>query len=291
MTHVWRVRGRDIVLDRPIVAGILNITPDSFSDGGQFTSMETAIAHAGRMIQEGADIIDVGGESTRPQGAVAVTASEELRRVLPVIEALRSEHPDTLLSIDTVKSDVAEAAMQAGVSIVNDVSGFRLDDRMAACCAEYGAGVVLMHSRGSVSEMGTYALADYGHDAIAEILSELDACVRVAEAGGVRRDAIAVDPGIGFAKRPEQSIAMLAALPRLAAWGLPIFVGVSRKRFVGEITAVMNPVERVHGSVGAAVAALTRGARIFRVHDVKATRHALDVAWAIADAAEHGETR
>jgi dihydropteroate synthase len=291
VTQIWRVRGGRIALDRPIVAGILNITPDSFSDGGQFTSVQTAIEHAGRMIRDGADIIDVGGESTRPQGAVPVTADEEMKRVLPVIQELHRLHPDTVLSIDTVKSEVAEAALDAGVSVVNDVSGFRLDPRMAKCCATYAAGVVLMHSRGTVSEMGTYAWADYGSDAITEILAELDECVRVAEAAGVERSAIAVDPGIGFAKRPEHSIAMLAALPRLAEWGLPIFVGVSRKRFVGEITGVMNPAERVHGSVGAAVAALTRGARIFRVHDVKETRHALDVAWAIADAAEHGAAR
>ncbi len=277
----WHVRGQIIVLDRPIVAGILNVTPDSFSDGGRFVSPSAALAHARHMLAQGADIIDIGGESTRPQGASPVSVSEEIARVVPVIEALVGTHPDAVLSIDTVKSEVADRALQAGVHIVNDVSGFRLDPAMAEVCSRHRAGVVLMHSRGGVSDMGTYESAKYGGDPVGEILDELQACVRVAEQGGVERRAIAVDPGIGFAKRTEHSLAMLAGLPRLAAWGLPVYVGVSRKRFIGEITGVTNAAERVHGSVGAAVAALARGARVFRVHDVGPARQGLDVAWAI----------
>ena len=277
----WHVRGQIIVLDRPIIAGILNVTPDSFSDGGRFESPSAALAHAQHMLAQGADIIDIGGESTRPQGASPVSVDEENMRVLPVIDALARVHPDAVLSIDTVKSEVADRALLAGVHIVNDVSGFRLDPAMAGVCARHRAGVVLTHSRGDVSDMGTYQSARYGDDPVDEILGELQACVRAAEDGGVDRRAIAVDPGIGFAKRSEHSLAILAALPRLAAWGLPVYVGVSRKRFVGEITGVPNAAERVHGSVGAAVAALARGARVFRVHDVGPARQALDVAWAI----------
>ena len=283
---IWKVRGRELSIDGPIIAGILNVTPDSFSDGGRFTSVQVAADHASRMIDEGADIIDIGGESTRPQGATPVSAEEEIARVLPVIEAIARAHPDVVLSIDTVKSDVAHRALEAGVHVVNDVSGLRLDPMMGERCAAARAGVVLMHSRGTVSEMGTYQWADYGDDPVSEILAELRVSVKVAEDAGVARDAIAVDPGIGFAKRPEQSLAMLKSLPRLVDWGMPVFVGVSRKRFVGEITGVSNPADRVHGSAGAAVAALMRGARIFRVHDVRASRHALDVAWAVESAGD-----
>ena len=287
----WQVRGRTISLDRPILAGILNVTPDSFSDGGRFTSVDAAVERASEMIADGADIIDVGGESTRPQGASPVSADEELDRVLPVIEALAHCHPDVILSIDTVKSAVADAALKAGAHVVNDVSGFRLDSGMAAVCARHEAGVVLMHSRGSVSEMGTYKFADYGADPVAEILGELDACVRFALDAGIARESISVDPGIGFSKRSKQSLAMLAALSRLVAWGYPVFVGVSRKRFIGEITGVTTPAERVHGTVGAAVAAFVRGVHVFRVHDVAPARQALDVAWAIERADEHGAAR
>jgi dihydropteroate synthase len=276
----WRIAGRAITIDRPIVMGVLNVTPDSFSDGGRFASLDAAVARAETMVAEGADIIDVGGESTRPQGARPVDVDEELRRVLPVLRELRRALPETPVSVDTVKADVASAALEEGARIVNDVSGFRLDPRMAEVCASSGAGVVLMHSRGGVSEMATYAVALYD-DVVDEALAELRARVRAAEEAGIAEESIVVDPGLGFSKRSEHSLAMLAALPRLAAWGYPVVVGASRKRFVGEITGVTEPAERVHGTTGANVAALERGARIFRVHDVRAARHALDVAWAI----------
>ena len=276
----WRVRGRVLALDRPLVMGILNVTPDSFSDGGLFFSPDDAVAQATRMIAEGADIVDVGGESTRPQGAVPVDAKEELRRIIPVVAELARAHPDIAISVDTVKVSVAAAALDAGAHIVNDVSGFRLDPRMGEICAEASAGVVLMHSRGGVSEMGTYVHAIYD-DVVREVLSELRQRVTAACDAGLAGESIAVDPGIGFAKRAEHSLALLAALPELAEWGHPVTVGVSRKRFVGEIAGMEGTAHRLHGTVGANVAALDRGARIFRVHDVAPHRQALDVAWAI----------
>lgn len=279
----WRLRRTELTLDRPRILGIVNVTPDSFSDGGTFLAPDAAIAHAERLVAEGADVLDVGGESTRPQGATPVTAAEELRRVMPVIEGIRSRLPAVPVSIDTVKAVVAEAALDAGAEIVNDVSGLRLDPRMAQVCATRGAAVIIMHSRGGVSDMATFAHAVYD-DVVSEVIEELGAQLRVAERAGIAADRIAVDPGVGFAKRGEQSLAVLAALPRFAALGRPVVVGVSRKRFVGEITGVRAPHERVYGTTGANVVALTRGARLFRVHDVRAAREALDVAWAVLQA-------
>ncbi len=280
MALTWTVRDREIVVDRPVVMGILNVTPDSFSDGGLHYAAERAVERALEMIAEGADIVDVGGESTRPQGATAVSAQEEIDRVIPVIEGIARSAPEAVLSVDTVKHDVAAAAIAAGVHIVNDVSAFRLDERMPALCAEHGVGVVLMHSRGDVSSMATYEHARYANT-VDEVLAELGRQVAVAESAGVTRDHIAVDPGIGFSKHSAESLQMLACLERVVAWGLPVLVGASRKRFIGELTGRKTPRERVFGSVGAAVSAYDRGARIFRVHDVVATREALDVAAAI----------
>ncbi len=279
-SSVWQIRGRVLRLDRPLIMGIVNVTPDSFSDGGRYLSVGAARAHAARLIAEGADILDVGGESTRP-GAEPVRTDEELRRVLPVIRTLAAERPDLVLSVDTVKAAVAEAALEAGAHIVNDVSGLRLDGEMARVCAVSGAGVVIMHSRGGVNDMATYEHATYAGDVLDDILGELAERVRAAEMAGIAPSAIAVDPGIGFAKRSEHSVRVLACLERLAAWGHPLVVGVSRKRFLGGITGETNPAQRISGSVGAAVMAFDRGAQVLRVHDVAATRHALDVAAAI----------
>ncbi len=270
-----------IPLDRPVVMGILNVTPDSFSDGGRFFSADDALDRAESLVGEGADIIDVGGESTRPQGATPVDADEEGRRVLPVIATIRRRFPETVVSVDTVKSDVAERALAEGASIVNDVSAFRLDARMPEVCARAGAGVVLMHSRGGVSDMATFEHATYGDDVVGDVLGELLPRAEAAQRAGIRRQAIVLDPGIGFSKRSEHSLAILAGLPRIADTEYPVLVGVSRKRFVGEITAVPEPADRLHGTTGANVMALALGARIFRVHDVAAARQALDVAWAI----------
>ena len=278
---VWRVRGRDVRLDRPFVLGVVNVTPDSISDGGRFATAADAVRHGVQLAEEGADGLDVGGESTRPQGARPVDAAEERRRVVPVIAALRERLPGTVISVDTVKAETAAAALDAGADVVNDVSGFRLDPALAALAAERGAGVVLMHSRGGVSDMATFAHAEYGADVVEEVAAELGESVSRARAAGVRDEAVVLDPGIGFAKRSEHSLALLAALPRLARLGFPLLVGVSRKRFVGELSGVAEPAARLHGTVGPNVAALARGARLFRVHDARAHREALDVAWAV----------
>jgi dihydropteroate synthase len=284
MPSYWRVRSRKIPIGKPLVFGILNVTPDSFSDGGKFDALESAIGQAQRMVDEGADGIDVGGESTRPQGAEPITTGEELRRVIPVLSAIRPSFPDLLLSIDTTKSEVARAALDAGVDAINDVSGFRIDPHIGEIAASEGAGVVLMHSRGGVAEMGTYRHAEYGDDVVAEVLDELRRSVQLALSLGITREAIVVDPGIGFAKRSEHSLQVLAELDRVVALGFPVMVGVSRKRFIGELSGVHSAAERVAGTVGANVAALMRGAKLFRVHDVAPNRQALDVAWGIRQA-------
>ena len=275
----WRVRSRVLVLDRPFVMGIVNVTPDSFSDGGRLTSADQAVAHARRLVAEGADIVDVGGESTRP-GATPVDAAEERRRVVPVIAELRRGDPDVVISVDTVKGETARAALDAGADIINDVSGLRLDPAMGRVIADAGAGVVLMHSRGDVGDMARYDRATYG-DVVADVRAELTRCLDAARAAGVPDECIALDPGIGFAKRAGDSLAILDGLPALHALGRPLVVGVSRKRFIGDLTGVAEPAQRVHGTTGANVAALARGARVFRVHDVRAAREALDVAWAV----------
>ncbi|MEP6731897.1 MAG: dihydropteroate synthase [bacterium] len=281
MPAQWSVRGREVSLEHPLVMGIVNVTPDSFSDGGYYFSPAAALAHAAKLLSEGADILDIGGESTRPQGAEMVSADEEMRRVLPIVRALAVERPDALISVDTVKSSVAEAAIEAGAHIVNDVSGMRLDPEMATVCAKREVGVVLMHSRGGVEDMAMYTHAVYAGDPLDEVLDELRERVENALNHGIERKRIAIDPGIGFAKRSEHSLRLLGCLGRFAEWGLPIMVGVSRKRFIGEITHVNESSRRVFGSVGAAVASYHRGANIFRVHDVAATRQAVDVAAAI----------
>jgi dihydropteroate synthase len=284
----WRHATGGLTLDRPRILGIVNVTPDSFSDGGRLATPDDARRHVDRLIAEGADVIDVGGESTRPQGARTVDAEEERRRVVPVVAAVRRDHPETPISVDTTKAAVAYAALDAGASIVNDVSGFRLDESMASVCAASGAGVVLMHSRGDVASMATYAHATYGDDPVGEVIAELRGAVERAMTAGVSRDRMALDPGIGFSKRSVLSIAMLSDLPRLVDVGYPVLVGASRKRFLGEITGVADAAERGSGTVGANVAALERGALLFRVHDVKPSRDALDVAWAIMHGAIGG---
>jgi dihydropteroate synthase len=277
----WNIRGRAIELDRPLVLGVVNVTPDSFSDGGEHFGVSAALEHAGRMLEEGADILDVGGESTRPQGATPVSKKEELDRVIPVVAEIAARYPSCIISVDTVKSKVAEEALKAGAHIINDVSGFRLDPRMASVCAAHEAGAILMHSRGDVSDMSTYHNATYGADPVGDILGELLDTVSRAVGKGVSAAAIAIDPGIGFAKLSNHSLAVLRELRRFATLGYPLVVGVSRKRFIGELGGVHEPAARIFGSVAANVVALMNGAMLFRVHDVLASRQALDVAWGI----------
>jgi dihydropteroate synthase len=288
----WRVRERLVPIDRPVLIGIINVTPDSFSDGGDFVSPDAALREAERLLEAGADLLDIGGESTRP-GAEPVSLAEELRRTIPVVRAARSRFPETLISVDTVKSDVARAALDEGVHAINDVSATRLDARMAAVCAAAGAGLILMHSRGTVAEMASFSHAHYAAGVAAEIANELAVCAASARDAGVESECIVLDPGIGFSKRSEHSMAALAGVPALAALGYPVMVGVSRKRLIGEITGVSEPKERTMGTVGVNVVALASGARLFRVHDVRENRQALDAAWAVlragASPAANGE--
>ncbi|MEX0935897.1 MAG: dihydropteroate synthase [Gemmatimonadota bacterium] len=267
-----------IALDRPIVMGILNLTPDSFSDGGELSTLEGAVERGERMVAEGAGILDVGGESTRP-GADLVDPDEEIDRILPVVTRLASRL-SVPISIDTRKARVAQAALAAGASIVNDVSALGFDPDMVHVVAGSGAGVVLMHMRGSPLDM--QERAQY-QDLVGEVVSELRRSVARAEAGGIRREAIVVDPGIGFAKTAAHSLRLLGRLERLGALGLPILVGPSRKSFLGEVLDV-PPRQRAVGTAAACVLAYRGGARIFRVHDVKATREALAVAAAVEEA-------
>ena len=282
---------------RPTIFGILNVTPDSFSDGGNFFSTEAALAQAATMISEGADAIDIGGESTRP-GAQPVSAREELKRVLPIIRGLRSRWSDIAISIDTVKAEVAKAALAEGALIVNDVSGMSLDPEMPRVCAEAGCNVVLMHSRGTVADMASYDKAVYGADPVGEIISELEESVQTAQRAGIHPGRIAIDPGIGFSKRTGHSLAALVELPRIVELGYPVFVGASRKRVIAELIrftnaggrgsagttlapAMISNDDRDMTTVGVNVVAFFAGARIFRVHRVRPNRLALDAAWAL----------
>ncbi|HVD62340.1 MAG TPA: dihydropteroate synthase [Gemmatimonadaceae bacterium] len=295
-TRRLRAGPQEIVLDRPIVVGILNVTPDSFTDGGNFFSPSAAVAHARKLISDGADIIDVGGESTRP-GAFPVDAVEEIRRVVPVIAAVRERWPELPISVDTNKAEVAETALHVGATMINDVSAMRLDPLMSRVVAKNDCAIVLMHSRGPVSEMASYEHANYGGDVVGTIVAELASRAKHAEAVGVSPDRIVLDPGLGFSKRPEHSRAILRALDSLIALGYPVMVGPSRKRFVREAmaaglaaaTGIDEPLdaaefsvaERDAGTLGASVVGLTQGAMLFRVHDVRSHRRALDVAWSV----------
>ncbi len=295
--RAWRTGSREIGFDRPIIAGILNVTPDSFSDGGNFFAPGQALEHAARMIDDGADIIDVGGESTRP-GAKVVVTDVEIDRSVPVIDAIRNKFPRAFISIDTTKAAVAAAAIEAGADIVNDVSAMRLDSGMADVIRDSGCGLVLMHSRGGVEEMASYAHARYDGDPVATIVGELAARAEMAENSGIEHDQIVLDPGFGFAKRSVVSMDLLSRLERLVDIGYPVMVGVSRKRFVteammaadanaaGKGRAAVPPIEdRDAGTVALNVVALMHGARVFRVHDVRANRRGLDAVWSLLRAA------
>jgi len=264
-------------LGRPVVVGILNVTPDSFWDGGRYAGLDAALAAAEGMLGAGADAIDLGGESTRP-GARAVAASEEMARILPVLRELVRRWPTVPITIDTVKAEVARAALEEGAAGINDVSGLRLDPAMAEVVAGAGAGLVIMHSRGPVERMARYEMAQYGPDPVGDVVAELAAARDRALEAGVHRDAIVLDPGLGFSKRTEHSVAMLAHLDRIIALGHPVLIGPSRKRFIGELGGGLPVDQRLEGTIAACVFGLLRGARLFRVHDVGAIRRALDVA-------------
>ncbi len=271
-------------LRRPTIVGVLNVTPDSFSDGGNFFPFALAVNHVEAMIADGADVIEVGGESTRP-GATPVSVTEEIGRTIPVIREIVKRWPDTAVAIDTVKAEVAAAALEAGATIVNDVAALRLDTSLARVCAAVRCTLILMHSRGDVSSMAGYDNANYaGGDVMGAVIGELRTSANQAIAAGVDPARIILDPGVGFSKRSAQSVQVLAHLPRLLDLGFQVMVGVSRKRFIGELTGVQQPEQREAGTIAANVVALTLGATWFRVHDVRSNRHALDVAAAILEA-------
>jgi dihydropteroate synthase len=267
-----RVLGPD-----PVLMGVLNVTPDSFSDGGEFFSKEVAAARAGAMLEEGAEIIDVGGESTRP-GSDPVSPEEEARRVIPVVQGILAEHPDTIVSIDTYRSETAEFALEAGVRIVNDVTALRWDPRMARVVAEARCHVILMHMLGEPKTMQRDPR--YG-DVVREVRDFLAERAENAIAKGVEPEKIIVDPGIGFGKTLDHNLALLYHLDELVELGFAVLVGTSRKSFIGRITGVEEARDRVFGTVAANVIAYERGATLFRVHDVRANREALVVAQAI----------
>jgi dihydropteroate synthase len=258
--------------------GIVNATPDSFSDGGRYHARDAAVAQAERLVAEGADLVDLGGESTRP-GAADVPVPEEIARVVPVIAALRSRGVRVPISIDTRKAEVARAALDAGADLVNDVAGLA-DPALARLVAERGVPVVIMHMRGTPADMAAHA--EYG-DVVAEVIAELAAALARAEAAGVRRDRVILDPGIGFAKTAAHNLALLRALPRLRALGLPLLVGPSRKRFIAAATGA-SVEDRLPGTLAAVTACVLAGVELVRVHDVAAARQAALVAAAIRDA-------
>jgi dihydropteroate synthase len=303
----WNLGGRSLELGkRTLIMGIVNVTPDSFSDGGQFLDRDQAVAHAERLLEEGADILDIGGESTRPgarvdadasnptevkkgaglkAGAPAVSTDEELKRVLPVISELKKKHPTAFLSVDTYKAGVARAAVNAGAEIVNDVSGFRWDAQMAKTVAELNCGAVLMHMRGRPEEWRT--LPPPG-DVVLLVKRELKEWAEKAVLAGVRRERIVLDPGYGFGKSFDENYPLLGRFSELQAVGFPLLAGTSRKSFIGRTLAVDGkdapPDRRLYGTLATQTALILKGAHILRTHDVRAAVETARVADAILQA-------
>jgi dihydropteroate synthase len=250
--------------DKTYIMGVLNVTPDSFSDGGAFLNRDRAIGHALDMARSGADIIDVGGESTRP-GAREVAAGEEHDRVIPVIKAI-SKRTDAFISVDTRKANIAEEAIKAGADIINDVSGLKHDLAMADVAARYDATVIVMHMKGTPETMQIKPVYE---NLMKEIVEGLKASIKIAVRAGIRKSDIVVDPGIGFGKTAQDNLAVLRELRRLKVLGCPICVGVSRKSFIGKTLGIKDPAGRLYGSLAASVVAVINGASILRVHNVK----------------------
>lgn len=278
MDSVWRCRDRELALgERTLVMGIVNVTPDSFSDGGMFDDAESAVKHGLRLLEDGADVLDVGGESTRP-GSEPVGEDEELARVLPVVEGLRREAPEALLSVDTRKATVAGEALAAGADVVNDI-GAGADVDMFGVVASTGVGMVLMHMQGEPKTMQSEPMYE---DVVGEVHSFLAARLDSAVAAGIGRDRICIDPGIGFGKNLEHNLALLRSIRSFRELGVPVLVGVSRKRFVGELSGADDPSQRLEGSIAAAVWCASQGVDVVRVHDVGPTVRALRVVDAIS---------
>ena len=279
MARIWKTARRSIELGaRTLIMGVLNTTPDSFSDGGLFDSVDRALAHAERMVAEGADIIDIGGESPRP-GSSPVPVEEELRRTIPVVARLAKIF-DLPLSIDTTKAEVARAALDAGVEIINDISGLRFDPRLADTAARTGAGLVLMHSRGDRASLHAQPPSE---DIFAEVIAGLRQSIAEAERHGVARAQIVLDPGIGFGKTAMQNVELIARLDRLAGEfrEFPLLVGPSRKSFIGHLLNGAPVDQRLHGTMATVAISIFLGAAIVRVHDVRAAVETARVADAL----------
>jgi len=270
---------RELDLSRPVIMGVVNVTPDSFSDGGSFLDAQAAIEHGRRLVEQGAAMLDIGGESTRP-GALAVDEAVELERVLPVIEGLGDL--GVVLSVDTTKPVVMRAALACGAGLVNDINAFRAPGTLDAIAAS-DAAICIMHMQG---EPRTMQDAPHYVDVVSEVTTFLEARAQAARRAGIARERIVIDPGFGFGKRIEHNLELLRRLGEIASLGYPVLAGLSRKSMLGRITG--QPVDRrVHASVAAALLAVMKGARIVRVHDVEATRDALRVLDAVQDASAH----
>ncbi len=268
--------GKAVGLDRVRLMGILNVTENSFYDGGKYAAKDEGLRQAEKMVREGADIIDVGGESSRP-GAQPVEEAVEIERVVPIIEAIAKEF-GTPISVDTVKSGVARAALEAGADIVNDISALRFDGRMAEVVAKSGANVVLMHMQGTPRNMQTDPRYE---DVVGELIGFFDERVEFALGNGIDREKIIIDPGIGFGKKLEHNLEILSQLQAFGKYGLPVLVGVSRKSMIGALLGDVPPSERLYGTLGAHMTAAESGAAILRVHDVKEHREMLEIAYRI----------
>ena len=255
-----------------LVMGIVNVTPDSFSDGGKFFSPEVAISHASKLISQGADIIDIGGESTRP-GAKQVSELEELKRVIPVIEKIRADNPAILISIDTTKASVAKHAIEAGADIINDVSGLSFDNNMVGIVETFNIPVVIMHMKGNPQNM---QMNPEYKDIVNEILDFFKMKIKSAIQSGINRSKIILDPGIGFGKTVEHNFELLSRLNEFNVLELPIMIGPSRKSFIG-ITLDLPPEDRVEGTAAAVSAGVMNGASIVRVHDVKSMKRVVKI--------------
>ena len=270
---------------KPLIMGILNVTPDSFSDGGLFSDPERALLHAQDMVKQGADLIDVGAESTRP-GAFPTGAAEQIARIVPVIEALRhSIQGDILISLDTSLAEVAAAGLDAGASIINDITAGRGDPRLLNLAAERGAPVVLMHMQGTPRTMQD---SPHYRDVVEEVLGFLLERAAAAQAAGIPREHIMLDPGIGFGKRQSDNLVLLANLSRFTATGYATLLGASRKRFMGAICNEARPRELVSATVATTALGVMAGVKLFRVHDIRENRQALGVAYAIKQASSIG---
>lgn len=280
---VWKTLRREIQMNQPIVMAILNVTPDSFSDGGRYSDVESALKAAERMIAVGADIIDIGGESTRP-GSSRVSADEEIERVIPVIEAI-SQRFDIPISVDTSKAAVAKAAVHAGAEIINDISGLRFDPDIAAVAAEHGTGLVLMHSRGEFETMHSQPPVN---DILSEVAADFRRSVRLARERGVAKEQIVLDIGIGFGKTLSQNLELLAKLDKIVNEfeQFPILVGTSRKSFIGKLLNDAPPDRRLNGSLASIAIAVWNGAKVVRVHDVKETTETLKIVGAIREVSD-----